>query len=71
MIEPGGYVRDILGKDVGTPVEARVWVKTRRDSKGVHFVQLNDGSSFTDLQVVVEAGAVPEETLEQGWVLGE
>src|SRR4030095_13950889 len=65
MIEPGGYIRDILGKAVGTPVEAYGWVKTRRDSKGVHFVQLNDGSSFTDLQVVGETEAVPAETLEQ------
>jgi asparaginyl-tRNA synthetase len=65
MIEPGGYVRDILRKPVGTPVEAYGWVKTRRDSKGVHFVQLNDGSCFGDLQVVIESGAVPEATLEQ------
>jgi len=38
-------------------------VKTRRDSKGLHFVQLNDGSCFRDLQVVLEAGAVPESAL--------
>ena len=34
------------------------WVKTRRDSKNVHFIQLNDGSSATDLKVVLDEGIV-------------
>ncbi len=42
---------------------ARGWVKTRRDSKNVHFIQLNDGSSPVDLQVVLEAGTVSPETV--------
>jgi asparaginyl-tRNA synthetase len=52
-----------LQKPPGTSVSARGWVKTRRDSKGITFVQLNDGSGFSDLQVVVEHGAVAEDTL--------
>src|SRR2546421_1899887 len=63
MIRSGEYICDLFRKPVGTPVEARGWVKTRRDSKGVHFIQLNDGSCFQDLQVVVEEGAVPPEML--------
>src|SRR5437762_9652467 len=63
MIRPGEYIRDLFSKPVGTAVVARGWVKTRRDSKGVHFAQINDGSSFSDLQVVIEAEAIPEETL--------
>src|SRR6266853_5758969 len=63
MIEPGGYIRDIFGKSRGSQVEAHGWIKTRRDSKGIHFIQLNDGSSFQDLQVVIESGAVPEAAL--------
>jgi asparaginyl-tRNA synthetase len=65
MIEKGDYIRDILARPVGAAVNAHGWVKTRRDSKGVHFVQLNDGSSFHDLQVVIEAGQIPEGTLAQ------
>ncbi len=65
MIEPGGYIRDLLTGPVPRAAEARGWVKTRRDGKGVHFVQLNDGSCFQDLQVVIEAGAIPAETLRQ------
>ncbi len=65
MIRPGEYIRDLFQKPVGTAVSAHGWVKTRRDSKGVHFVQLNDGSGFQDLQVVIDAGALPEETMKQ------
>jgi asparaginyl-tRNA synthetase len=64
MIKPGEYIKDILRKAPGTRITARGWVKTRRDSKGVHFVQMNDGSGFQDLQVVVEDGVVSAETLE-------
>ncbi len=64
MIKPGEYIRDILSQGkAGTSLTARGWVKTRRDSKGVHFVQLNDGSSFQDLQVVIDDGAIPEDVL--------
>ncbi|HEY3268104.1 MAG TPA: asparagine--tRNA ligase [Armatimonadota bacterium] len=63
MIGTGDYIKDVFNRAVGAPVTARGWVKTRRDSKGVHFVQLSDGSCFADLQVVIEAGAMPEETM--------
>ena len=53
-------IREIFAKSVGSAVDAYGWVKTRRDSKGVHFVQLNDGSCFADLQVVIDAGVIPE-----------
>ncbi|MBZ5620186.1 MAG: asparagine--tRNA ligase [Acidobacteriia bacterium] len=59
MIQPGNYVRDLLRRAPGDCVSAKGWVKTRRDGKNVHFIQLNDGSSPTDLQVVLEAGLVP------------
>jgi len=59
------YVRDLFHLDPGTQTSAYGWVKTRRDSKGLSFVQLSDGSSFKDLQVIVEAGVVSEEILKQ------
>lgn len=65
MIRKGEYIRDILAGDVGRPVVAHGWVKTRRDSKGIHFVQINDGSCFADLQVVIEEGTVDESILKQ------
>jgi asparaginyl-tRNA synthetase len=63
MILRGEYIKDIFLKTPGTPIQAHGWVKTRRDSKGITFLQLNDGSSFKDLQIVIDAGAVPDEIL--------
>src|ERR1700737_289457 len=63
MITPGAYIRDIFTNPLGEQVEAHGWVKTRRDSKGIHFIQLNDGSAFQDLQVVIESGSIPEPAL--------
>src|ERR1051325_5829536 len=31
------------------------WVRTRRDSKGFSFLELNDGSCLANLQIVVDA----------------
>ncbi len=38
------------------------WVRTLRRGKGVAFVELNDGSCFASLQVVMEAGMADYET---------
>ena len=63
MILPGNYVRDLIRGTPGTGVTAHGWVKTRRDGKNVHFIQLNDGSSPTDLQVVLDEGVTPPEVV--------
>src|SRR5688572_19522907 len=63
VLKPGEYVRDLLSSEPGRRVTARGWIKTRRDGKGVHFLQLSDGSCFRDLQVVLGAGAVAENEL--------
>ncbi len=65
MIRPGEYIKDILQASPGKVVTARGWIKTRRDSKDVSFLQLTDGSIFTELQVVIEAGAIDEETFKR------
>src|SRR5262245_23920062 len=33
------------------------WVRTRRDSKGFSFLEINDGSCLANLQVVVDSSA--------------
>ncbi|MEM7054571.1 MAG: asparagine--tRNA ligase [Pseudomonadota bacterium] len=50
-------IHDILaGKiDAGSPITIQGWVRTRRDSKaGFSFIQVNDGSSIANLQVVAD-----------------
>src|SRR5213592_4089146 len=50
---------------VGTEVTLRGWVRSRRDSKGVTFIELNDGSRLKSMQQVDDAGVVTEEALKQ------
>jgi asparaginyl-tRNA synthetase len=64
MIHNGEYIKDILTGEPGATRTACGWVKTRRDQKGVHFAQINDGSCFADLQIVIDDGVVPEEVLK-------
>jgi len=48
---------EILHKsEVGARIVARGWVRSRRDSKSVSFVVVNDGSTMQSLQAVVDAG---------------
>ncbi len=63
MIQPDQYIRKLFQRQPGERVIARGWVKTRRDSKNVHFIQLNDGSSPVDLQVVLDEGIVPPDVV--------
>ncbi len=59
------YVRDLFSLAPGTETSAYGWVKTRRDSKGLSFVQLNDGSCFRDLQVIVNEGVLADDDLKR------
>ncbi len=59
------YVRDLFNLAPGTEASAYGWVKTRRDSKGISFIQLSDGSCFKDLQVIVNDGVIAPDTLKQ------
>ena len=54
-----------LSFPVGTEITLRGWVRSRRDSKGITFIELNDGSRFKSIQLVVDAGVVPDETLKR------
>src|SRR5208282_2020591 len=46
-------------------VTVKGWVRTRRDSKGFSFLELNDGSCLANVQVVVDAGTPGSEHLTQ------
>jgi asparaginyl-tRNA synthetase len=63
MIEPGGYIRQILELTPGAEATARGWVKTRTEFPEHFFVKLNDGSSFNDLQLLIKKGEVPDDLI--------
>ncbi|MDX1284491.1 MAG: amino acid--tRNA ligase-related protein, partial [Draconibacterium sp.] len=58
-------IKDILqdGKP-GEKVIAKGWVRTKRGSKNVNFIALNDGSIIHNLQVVVDVANYDEELLK-------
>jgi len=58
-------VKQAYDLGAGIEITLRGWVRSRRDSKGITFIELNDGSRLKNMQLIVEAGAVPEETLKQ------
>jgi asparaginyl-tRNA synthetase len=65
MSAPFSSVKQAFKLTVGSEIVLRGWVRSRRDSKGVTFIELNDGSRFKSMQLVVEAGAIKDETLKQ------
>ena len=58
-------VKQAYGLSVGSELTLRGWVRSRRDSKGVTFIELNDGSRFKSMQLVVDAGTIADEMLKQ------
>jgi asparaginyl-tRNA synthetase len=56
---------DLLeSRDYGTTVCAKGWVRTRRGSKAVNFIALNDGSTIKNVQIVADVDKVSEDTLK-------
>ena len=47
-----------------TVVNVKGWVRTRRGSKQVNFIALNDGSTINNVQVVVDVDKFDEEVLK-------
>ncbi len=59
-------VIDVLKRDdYGTIVNVRGWVRTKRGSKAVNFIAINDGSTIKNVQVVADVTKFDEEMLKQ------
>jgi len=57
---------DLLKRtDFGAMVNVKGWVRTRRGSKQVNFVALNDGSTINNVQIVVDVANFDEDMLKQ------
>ncbi|MBO7432802.1 MAG: asparagine--tRNA ligase, partial [Salinivirgaceae bacterium] len=50
---------------VDTEVVVMGWVRTKRDSKTVVFIALNDGSTINNVQIVADVVNFDEELLKQ------
>ncbi|MEX2580329.1 MAG: asparagine--tRNA ligase [Verrucomicrobiales bacterium] len=54
---PRTRIANVLGGEVSPgKVEVKGWVRTKRDSKAFSFIEVNDGSSLANIQVVADAG---------------
>ena len=51
--------------DYGSDVTVMGWVRTKRGSKSVNFIALNDGSTIKNIQIVADAEKFDEELLKQ------
>ena len=57
---------DVLkSSEFGTTVNVKGWVRTRRGSKSVNFIALNDGSTIKNEQIVADVEKFSEEILKQ------
>ncbi len=59
-------IKDILATgETGVKTLVKGWVKTKRGSKNVNFIALNDGSTIHNLQVVAESDSFDDELLSK------
>ncbi len=59
-------IADLLKReDFGTTVNVKGWIRTKRGSKQVAFVALNDGSTINNVQIVVDVANFDDEMLRQ------
>lgn len=58
------YIKQILEEGtLDTAVVVRGWVRTKRQSKNVTFININDGTTIHNIQAVVEAETISDELL--------
>ncbi|MGQ4807045.1 Asparagine--tRNA ligase [Candidatus Entotheonellaceae bacterium PAL068K] len=59
-------VLDALNSDAAVDeILVKGWVRTRRDAKGFSFLEVNDGSCLTNLQVIVDTASSTHGPLQQ------
>lgn len=59
-------ITDVLKReDYGATVNVKGWVRTRRGSKSVYFIALNDGSTINNVQVVADADKFDDSLIRQ------
>ncbi|MCF0160123.1 MAG: asparagine--tRNA ligase [Bacteroidaceae bacterium] len=59
-------VADVLKRtDYGQTVNVKGWVRSKRGSKGIFFIALNDGSTIKNVQIVGDDAKFAEDTIKQ------
>jgi len=55
----------IKNPDLNTEIQINGWVRTRRGSKNVSFIALNDGSTIKNLQIIAESDSFSEDLIKK------
>ena len=55
----------LSSEDYGASIIVQGWVRTRRGSKSVNFIALNDGSTINNIQVVADVENFDSEIIKQ------
>ena len=59
-------IKQILqSEEIGTKVTVKGWVRTKRESKNVNFINMNDGSTINNLQIVADVNKFDENLLKK------
>ena len=53
----------LQSSEIGKEVNVKGWVRTKRGSKNVAFIAMNDGSTIKNIQIVVEINSENEKVL--------
>ncbi|MBI3237001.1 MAG: asparagine--tRNA ligase, partial [Chlamydiales bacterium] len=56
-------IQKITASDLGKTLTVCGWVRTVRDQNNFAFIELNDGSTLSNLQIIIEASLPSYETL--------
>ena len=55
----------LISNEVGSEVNVKGWVRTKRGNKQINFIALNDGSTINNLQIVVDVPNFNEDLLKK------
>lgn len=59
-------IKEVLKSDaIGSTIKVSGWVRTKRESKNVNFINLNDGSVLSNLQIVADVELFGSELLKK------
>ena len=58
-------IEALASEEYGKDINVKGWVRTRRGSKSVNFIALNDGSTIKNIQVVADVDKFDDEVLRK------
>ncbi len=61
--KPYASICELLASEVARPAKTAGWIRTKREAKDTAFLEINDGSSQSNLQIVIDKTTLGNEAL--------